>query len=342
MVCAHKVLFLTQRGQRHQAEALAAAPSEFDVLMRREPSREEVLALVPEIEFLISERSGLIDSEMIAEGSSLKLIQRLGRQTWDIDLEAAENAGVPVCCLPVAGCQLVAEHMIMQALALIKRLRESISIAQAASSEWGLPQACTEDYFAYNWSGRKRISGLFDKTVGILGFGEIGVEIALRLSSFDCTVFYHKRNPLPQSTEQSLNIGFANVEEIQENCDVIMNLLPDLQQTYHFLDDAFYSRCKRGMVMIHAGGGTTVDPQATAEALLSGHLGGAALDTFNCEPIRPDDPLVSLAKMDKTVNLLLTPHVAAGTETGEMYSRACDYINLTALLAGKPLKYRVV
>ena len=337
----HKVLFLTQRGQWHQDEALDAAPPGLDVLMRREPSRDEILGLLPEMDFLISERTGRIDADMINQGKSLKLIQRLGRQTWDMDLESAHTAGVPVCCLPVAGCQLVAEHMIMQALALIKRLRETVAIAESASEDWGAPQECTEDYFAYNWTGREELGGLFGKTVGILGFGEIGVEIALRLSGFDCEVLYNKRTPLPPEAEKSLNVRYASVAHIQESAHVLVNLLPDFLETYHYLNAAFYDGCKPGLVLVHAGGGTTVDPHATAQALLTGQLSGAALDTFNWEPIRRDNPLVELAK-DKSVNLLLTPHVAAGAGQGEIFTRAYDYTNLMAVINDQPLRFRVI
>jgi len=337
----HQVLFLTQRGLWHQNQAISAAPPEFDIIMRRDPTREEILTILPKVDFLISERVGVIDADMLEKAGSLKLVQRLGRQTWDIDLDAATKMGIPVCCLPIAGCQLVAEHMILHALALIKRTREVVQIAQAASDEWGTPKECTEDYFAYNWSGRKDIGGLFGKTVGILGFGEIGVEIALRLCGFDCEVIYNKRHPLPSHTEESLKIKYAEIAEIQAKSDVILNLLPDFPETYHLLDADFYQHCKWGAILVHAGGGTTVDPEATKQALQSGQLYGASLDTFNWEPIRSNDPLVTLAQ-DKDSNLLITPHIAAGAEEGDAYSRAYDYINLVAYLKGEPLTFRVV
>ena len=85
----HKTLFLTQRGLQHQQWAMEAAPPELDLIMRRGTDREELLALLADAEFLISERTGMIDAEMIAAAPKLRLIQRLGRQTWDIDLDAA-------------------------------------------------------------------------------------------------------------------------------------------------------------------------------------------------------------------------------------------------------------
>lgn len=338
----HKVLFTTQRGLRHQQSAIDSAPPQLEIIMRRDPSRVEMLELLPQVEFLISERVGTLDAELIAAGRNLKLIQRLGRQTWDIDLGAAKAAGIPVCALPVPGCQLVSEHMLMGVLALTKRLREVNQIAEQAESVWGKPQECTEDYFAYNWSRRDDIGGIFGKTVGILGFGEIGVELARRLRAFDCNVIYNKRQRIPQSAETELQIEYAALEDLQARSDILLNLLPDFPETHRMLNDTFFAACKRGVLLVHAGGGTTYDAESVAAALDSGQLGGAALDTFNWEPVRANDPLVILAQ-DRQVNLLITPHTAAGAQAaiGAEFRRNKDYDNLLAALDGQPLAYRV-
>src|SRR5690606_32236318 len=133
----HKTLFLTQRGLRQQQWAIEGAPSELELVMRRGASCEEVLALLADAEFLISERSGVVDAELIAAAPRLRLIQRLGRQTWDIDLDAARRAGVPVCYLPNDGCIMVAEQMMLQILGTLKRLREGMSIT-AEGADWGI------------------------------------------------------------------------------------------------------------------------------------------------------------------------------------------------------------
>ena len=177
----HKVVFLTQRGLRHQQWALEAAPPELDIAMRRDPPRAELLALLATAEFLISERTGTIDADLIAAAPNLRLIQRLGIQTWDIDLTAARAAGVAVCCWPIQGCVMVAEHMLLQILGVLKRVRESMEIT-AEAADWGItPHRGDEDHFAYNWSKRSGIGMLSGATVGILGFGEIGLELANRL-----------------------------------------------------------------------------------------------------------------------------------------------------------------
>ncbi len=337
----HKTLFVTDRGLQQQQWALEGAPPELDIVMRRVPPKEEILALLPEMEFFISERSGVIDADMIAAGKNLRLIQRLGVQTWDIDLEAARGAGIPVCCLPVFTCVLVAEHIVLQTLGLVKRVRELMRVAEDGD-DWGQPpRRCDEDHFAYNWSHRQNIQGLAGKTVGILGFGEIGVELAQRLKAFDCKVLYQKRKRYPPHVEAAYGIRYASAAEVAAESDVVVALLPLGPQTDQGLSTSFFAAMKPGALFVQTGGSGTVDELALAEALRSGHLGGAAVDGFTWEPVQPDNPLLALAR-DPMCNLILTPHVAAGAMTITGALRQGDYTNIVAVLAGAELQHRLV
>jgi phosphoglycerate dehydrogenase-like enzyme len=335
----HKTVFLTQRGLRHQQSALKAAPPELDVDIRRSPARDELLALLAEAEFLISERSGTIDAELIAAAPNLRLIQRLGIQTWDIDLTAARAAGVAVCCLPIQGCVMVAEHMLLQILGVLKRVRESMKIT-AAADDWGItPHRSDEDHFSYNWSKRGGIGVLSGSVLGILGFGEIGLELAIRLHDFDCRLLYHKRNRLPAHVEKRYGLHYSTPDEIAAQSDVVCSLLP-FQGLVAPLNAAFFAQMKRGSYLVHCGSGAVVDEPAMISALRSGHLAGAALDTYTYEPLRPDDPLLEPAR-DPMSNLILTPHVAAGGITAERRARIQNYDNILAMLSGQPLQYQI-
>jgi lactate dehydrogenase-like 2-hydroxyacid dehydrogenase len=120
-----------------------------------------------------------LKAAMIKAASRLKLIVRLGSLTEGIDLEAARAKGVRISVQPVVGAIFVAEHLIMMILAVLKHLGRSLAVADSASSE--LPVRRTdENTFAFNWLGFNDIGGLYDKTVAILGMGEIGVELARR------------------------------------------------------------------------------------------------------------------------------------------------------------------
>jgi phosphoglycerate dehydrogenase-like enzyme len=338
----HRTLFVTQRGWQQQQWALEGAPPELDIVMRRDPSKAEIISLLPEMEFFISERTGVIDADMIASGCNLRLIQRLGVQTWDIDLAAAERAHIPVCYLPVATCQLVAEHVMMQTLGLTKRVRELMKISEDGG-DWGQPpRRCDEDTFAYNWSRRQNIGGLMGKTVGILGFGEIGVELAWRLKAFDCSVMYNKRKRLPAEVETQFNLCYAaSAMEIARACDVVVALMPFGPDTEQSMGAEFFAAMPQGALFVQTGGSGTVDELALAQALSSGHLGGAAVDGFTWEPVQPENPLLALAR-DPMCNLILTPHVAAGAISAIGAIRAGDYVNILAALHGAELHYRLV
>ncbi len=336
----HKTLFLTQRGLQHQKWAMEGAPPELELVMRRGAGREEILSLLADVEFLITERAGVIDAEMIAAAPKLRLIQRLGRQVWDIDLDAARRAGVPVCCWPIEGCVMVAEHMMLQMLGLLKRLREAMHITAEAADYGVETKRGDEDTFAYNWSKRTGIGKLSGATVGILGFGEIGWELVEQLRGFHCTVLYHKRMRLPAPVEEQLGVEYASPEAIAERSDIVCSLLP-YQGPKEPIDAAYFARMKPGSLFVHCGSGATVDEAALLDALRSGHLAGAALDTYTYEPLRPEDPLVQAVR-DPMLNLILTPHIAAGGFTAGGHSRSQDYDNILALLQGRALKHRVV
>lgn len=176
----YRTIFTTERGEFHQQRALTSAPPELDITMMRSPSPDEIVDGVPDAVYFISERTGTIDAALLARLPQLKLILRLGSMSYDIDLEAAKDAGVIVCYQPNVGVIRVAEHVIMQMLAVAKKLYEVGQVARDASDEWGESHRTDEDTFAYNWSNRQGIGQLVNRTVGILGFGEIGAEVARR------------------------------------------------------------------------------------------------------------------------------------------------------------------
>ena len=308
--------------------------------MLRQPDKKTLMTHLQDAEYLISERVGVIDEEIIQAAPQLKLILRLGSLTHDIDVEAARKAGVVVCSWPVASVIRVAEHLVLQMLALSKKLRETEAIALEASSEWGESKRTDEDTFAYNWSAREGVDGLWQKTVGIIGFGEIGTELARRLQNWGVTLLYNKRRRLPPQVEEELNLTYADVGDLFAQSDYVANLLPYFPSTNMWLDDAFFQKMKDGACIVSCGSGSVINEQDLAEAIRSGKLGGAALDTFEWEPIRPDNPLIELAK--QRYNVLLTPHIAAGATAMQAQERAQDYTNIVNHIEGQPIHNRVV
>jgi phosphoglycerate dehydrogenase-like enzyme len=122
-------------------------------------------------------------------------------------------------------------------------------------------------------------------------------------------------------------------------------VLPFFPETEQSLSTAFFAAMKPGSLFVSCGGSGVVDEAALAAALRSGHLGGAALDTFTYEPVAPDDPLRALALADPRANVVLTPHTAAGTgpihPTHPTKEREDDYANIMRCLRGEPLTGRI-
>lgn len=336
----YNVVFTTERGERHQQAALDAAPDFLDIVMLRQPNRETLQSSLAEADYLISERAGVIDAGLIQAAPNLKLILRLGSLTYDIDIAAANAAGIAVCYWPLKTVIRVAEHMLMQMLALSKKMRESEAVVLAASSEWGESRRTDEDTFAYNWSKREDVEGLWQRTIGILGFGEIGAELARRLQGWGCTLLYNKRRRLPARVETELGLTYVEGGDLFSQSDYVANLLPYFAETEMLIGADVISRMKQGACLVSCGSGSVIDEMALAEAIRNGKLAGAALDTFEWEPIKPDNPLIALAQ--ENYNVLLTPHIAAGATAAAKAGRIDDYDNIVDHVEGAPLSFRIV
>jgi phosphoglycerate dehydrogenase-like enzyme len=338
----HKTVYTTERGEFHQERAITSAPPELEVVMLRQPSEGELIAKAVDAVYFISERTGVISADLLAKMPNLKLILRLGSMTYDIDTAAAKSAGVVVCYQPVLGVIRVAEHTFMQMVTVAKRLHDVEGVARAAGDEWGESKRTDEDTFAYNWSDRQGIGQLYQRTVGILGFGEIGAELARRLRGWGCTVLYNKRRRLPESVETELGITYTEREDLIARCDFLVNLLPYFPATDQSLNAETFAAMKDGAILVSTGSGSVIDEMALAEAMRSGKLAGAALDTYEYEPIRPDNPMRLLAL--EGANVVLTPHTAAGSYTAQIADRerAEDYANIVRHINGQPIMNRIV
>lgn len=336
MLMSHLTVFTTERSPFHQQRALQAAPPELRLTMLPHPTRAELVAHLSQAEYWISERVGRVDAELLQAAPNLKLILRLGSVTYDIDLEAARKAGVIVCTWPDIGTVGVAEHGVMQMLALLKKLREVEDVAREASPHWGESHLTDDNTFSYNWSGRQQINRLWGQTIGILGFGEIGAELAQRLKGWGCTLLYHKRTRLPEHAEREWGITYADRDSLRAQSDIVVNLLPYTPETLNLINADWLAAMKNGALLVSCGSGGTIDEQALAAALRSNHLAGAALDSYGSEPLTADNPLVFLAR--EGANILLTPHTAAGNR----WSRTVEYTNILRHLRGEPVLNRVV
>lgn len=307
------VLWLTDRSDYHQQRTLETAPPPLSVTILRNPKHEELQQALYRAEVLVSERRGIINADLLQMALNLKLVVRLGSLMDDIDQHALKSAGVRLVLLPDPGAIMVAEHILMAILALLKKVNVAQQVAHNPDPQ-RVSARTDENTFSYNWAALGDIQGLYDKRVGIIGMGEAGIELVRRLLPFQLAeIRYYKRSQYPRFVEREFNLTYApDIESAARNVHVLVNLLPYSKVTDLVLDASFFSRLKRSTVFVHAGSGATVDEQALANAVNVGHLGGAAVDTYEYEPLRPNNPLIEVAR-DPISNMILTPHIAGAT-----------------------------
>ncbi len=158
-----------------------------------------------------------------------------------------------------------------------------------------------------NWTGTPWPDTLNDKTVGIIGFGEIGASLRRLIRPYDCRVLYHKRTRLSPELEAYFGIEYASLEDVFRQSDVVESILPYSEETRKLLGAKEFAMMKPDAIFINVGRGNTVDEPALIEALQNGTLAYAGLDVYSTEPLPVTSPLL---KLD---NVALTPHNAGGT-----------------------------
>jgi D-3-phosphoglycerate dehydrogenase len=251
-------------------------------------SSVQVAELLPGIDGYIA---GLdqIDENALQKADRLKVIARYGVGVDNVNLEAAQRMGIVVTNTPGANSVSVAEL----ALGLILALARKIPAAHEAVRQGKWP----------------RLAGLSieGKTVGIVGFGAIGKQLARRLAGFDCRIL--ACDPYPDSEFATANqVTLCPLPELLLRSDFVSLHLPLLPETRGLVDETFLEKMKRGAYLVNTSRGELVNESALLEALQNGHLCGAGLDAFANEPPDPDLPLLAHP------NVIATPHLGAQTD----------------------------
>ncbi len=297
------------------AARLASLPG-LDIATCPEDDDARLAALLPDCEVLwhVLKRC---TSGMIAMAPKLRLIQKIGVGVNTIDLEAAKARAIPVCNLPGTNSRAVAEMTLALMLAVLRRVTRFDASLRAGS-----------------WTDLALQDGLGElggRVVGLVGYGSVPRWLAPVLVAMGCDVLYTARNAVPDAAAR-----FVPFESLLDQSDVVSLHLPLTAETEQIIDRTALGRMKKGSVLINTARGGLVDEVALADALRSGHLGGAGLDVFTEEPIARDDALLALD------NVVVTPHVAWIT-TGTFdrsFLRAAE--NCRRVAAGLELLHRVI
>lgn len=258
-----------------------------------------------------------IDQSALQTASQLQVIARYGVGVDAVDLEAARQKGIVVTNTPGANSASVAELAVGLMLALARNI--VIAARQTSQGEW------------------PRLKGvsLEGKTVGLLGFGAIGQQVARRLQGFDCQVLGY--DPFPRADAAARwGVTLCSQEQVITRADFLSLHLPALPETAGMVNAAWIGRMKRGAFLINTSRGEIIDEAALWAGLESGHLAGAALDVFAHQPPAQDNPLLH----DRRI--IATPHMGAHTDGATNAMGRAALQDCLAVLRGEEPCNRVV
>jgi len=255
---------------------------------------QELIKQISKYDALLVRSATKVTKEIIDAAKNLKVIGRAGVGVDNIDVEAASKKGILVMNTPGGNTISAAEHTMSMILALSRCIPQAnISLK---SKQWE----------------KKKFLGteIFQKTLGIIGLGRIGGEVAKRAQSFGMEIIAY--DPfISKAHAREMGVKLVSFPELIKQADYITIHVPSTPETKHIINKETISQMKKGVRIINCARGGIIDEAALAEAVKSGKVGGAALDVFEKEPPF-DSPVLGLD------NIIVTPHLGASTEEAQI------------------------
>jgi D-3-phosphoglycerate dehydrogenase len=250
---------------------------------------EELIKLIPEFDGIIVRSATKVTKDVIEAGKNLKVIGRAGVGLDNVDREAAKTKNIKVVNTPAATSISVAELALGMMFGAARRLPQATASTKAGKWE------------------KKKFKGfeLYGKTLGIIGIGRIGTELAKRAKAIGMNVLAF--DPYVKSSEQAQIVDF---DKLLAESDYISLHIPKTPETTHILNKAAFDKMKEGVVIINCARGGVVDEDALYEAVNSGKVRIAAMDVYEAEPAKEH-------KLFELEQVIVTPHIGAQTAEGQ-------------------------
>lgn len=288
-----RVIFFTNLAPELAGQVIAPAPADWDVSVHPHdlPEREKA-KLAAAADFLILFPSALEESVLRA-AERLKLVQLVSAGFERMPLPLLAELGIPLANNGGTNAIDVAEHTFALILSVCRRLTE-------------MDRNVRNDGWTAIDSGMTTFT-IQGKTVGIIGLGHIGKEVAKRLVPFDVHALYFDPYPAAAEVERALQVERASLDDLLQRSDIVTLHVPLNDQTRRLIGAAELARMKMGAVLINTCRGPVVDEAALIQALDRGAIRAAGLDVLHDEPTDPANPILRFE------NVIFTPHIAGVT-----------------------------
>ena len=260
-----------------------------------------------------------VDVQLLDAAPGLKVISQLAVGLDNVDVAEATRRGIPVGNTPGVLAKATADVAFALLMSAARRISES--------ERWVRDGQWTLAFHPLRWLG----TDIHDKTLGIIGMGQIGLEMARRGRGFDMRILYHSRTRRPDLEAQH-GLVYTDLPTLLAESDFVSLHVPLTPETRHYIGEAELRQMKPTAILVNAARGPVVDSRALYTALKEGWIYAAGLDVTDPEPLPVDDPLLALE------NVVIAPHVGSASldSRGAMCMLAAR--NLVAGLQGKPLE----
>ena len=256
-------------------------------------TKEELKQKVSGSDAVISYLTDRIDQDIIDRGTKLKIIANYGAGFNNIDVTYASERGIWVTNTP----NVLHETTADLTWAMILGAARQIVSADRYTREGKFQ----------GWGAKLFLGGdVYEKTLGIIGLGEIGRSVARRALGFNMRTLYHQRNRLPKEEEKKLNVEYATFEKILRESDFLTLHVPLTEETEYMIGNDEIALMKKTAYLIHTARGKIIDDYALVAALREGRLAGAALDVYEAEPELTE----GMRELD---NLMILPHIGSAS-----------------------------
>ncbi len=259
----------------------------------------ETAKIIQDYNGIIINSKTVMDKDMIDKAKKLSFIGRLGSGLEIIDIPYAESKGIRVINSPEGNRNAVAEHVMGMLLSLFNNINRG-----------------DKEVRNLDWNREKnRGQELYGKTIGIIGFGNTGRAFSEKLVNWNVKILAYDKYKSSYADDLS-HVHETTIEDIQKNADIISLHLQLTPETKYFIDNAFYSKCKDGVILINSSRGTMINTKELLNNLDNGKVAGACLDVFENEKPNTftEEELNIYQDLYNRENVILTPHVAGWTD----------------------------
>lgn len=318
----HRIFYFSHAPENVYQIIREAVPPGFELVTLNEDSDSERETLIAECEVVIVAAKPMA-RRFVDAAPVLKLVHHQGVGYQDtLDVGALRERRIALALNPAGTTIGVAEHTILLALAVCKRL--PFADSELRRGRWHINSLRP---YSFELSGR---------TIGYVGMGRIAREAALRFKAFGTEGLYCDPHVnLTAEEEVRLGLKRTTFDRLIEDADVITLHAPSGKDTYHMIDEGALSRMKPETIIINTARGTLIDEKALLKALQEGTIAGAGLDVFEEEPFNPENPLGALP------NVVLTPHISAGTRDALKAKMKALFRNVQRFFDGETMENEV-